>query len=49
VLALHVEVPMVMTSFPSLKVGEEYWNSVLDAWLEAVAVNIYLEVVVACI
>jgi hypothetical protein len=36
-LALQLEVPMAAASIPSLKVGEECWNSGLDARLEAVA------------
>jgi hypothetical protein len=44
VLALRVEVPMVASSIRGSKVGEECWNSGLDAWLEAVAASIHLEV-----
>jgi hypothetical protein len=39
-LALQLEVPTVVVSIPILKVGEECWNSGLDAWLEAVAASI---------
>jgi hypothetical protein len=40
-------VPTEVASIPSLWVGEECWNSSLDARLEAVAVSIQLEAVVA--
>jgi hypothetical protein len=39
-LVLQLEVPMVVTSIPGLKVGEECWNSGLDAKLEVVVSSI---------
>jgi hypothetical protein len=45
-LALQLEVPTAASSIPGQKVGEEYWNSGLDGWLEAVAASIQLEAVV---
>jgi hypothetical protein len=40
-LPLQLEVPKIaVTSVPSLKVGEEWWNSGLDGRLEAVPANI---------
>jgi hypothetical protein len=39
-LALQLEVLTVMTSIPSLKVGEECWNPGLDGRLEVIAANI---------
>jgi hypothetical protein len=44
-LALQLEVPTVMTSIPSLKVGEECWNPDLDGRLEVVAANISYHVI----
>jgi hypothetical protein len=38
-----------MISIPSLKVGEECWNSGLDGRLEVVAASIQLEAVAASI
>jgi hypothetical protein len=35
-LALQVEVPTTVASIPDLKAEEEYWNSDLNAQLEAV-------------
>jgi hypothetical protein len=46
-LALQVEVPTAVASIPGPKVGEECWNSGLDARLEMVAANIHLEAVAA--
>jgi hypothetical protein len=47
-LALQLEVPTVVAaSIPGRKVGEEYWNFVLDGQLETVAASIQLEAVVA--
>jgi hypothetical protein len=48
-LALQLEVPMAAASIPSLKVGEECWNSSLDGRLNAVVASIQLEVAVASI
>jgi hypothetical protein len=48
-LALHVDVPTAAASIPGPKVGEECWNSGLDARLEAMVANIHLEAVVASI
>jgi hypothetical protein len=48
-LALQLEVPTVVTSIPSRKVEEEYWNSGLDGMLEVVAASIHLGVVAASI
>jgi hypothetical protein len=45
-LTLQLEVPTAVSSIPGQKVGEEYWNSGLDGWLEAVAASIQLEAVV---
>jgi hypothetical protein len=44
-LALWLELPTVATSIPGPKVGEDCWNSSLDAHLEVVAASIYLEAV----
>jgi hypothetical protein len=46
-LVLQVEVPTAVASIPGPKVGEECWNSSLDARLEMVAANIHLEAVAA--
>jgi hypothetical protein len=48
-LALQLEVPMVASSIAGTKVGEECWNSCLDAQLEAVAASIHLEALAASI
>jgi hypothetical protein len=48
-LAPQVKVPMAAASIPDLKVGEECWNSDLDARLELVAASIQLEAVAASI
>jgi hypothetical protein len=48
-LALQLEVPTAVTSIPSLKVGEECWNSGLNDRLETMAACIDLEAVVASI
>jgi hypothetical protein len=45
-IALQLEVSMTAASISGPKVGEECWNSGLDARLEAVAANIHLEAVV---
>jgi hypothetical protein len=45
-IALQLEVPMTTASISGPKVGEECWNSGLDARLEAVATNILVVVVV---
>jgi hypothetical protein len=45
-LALQLEVPMVVASILGPKVGEECWNSSLDARLQAVAASIQLEAAV---
>ena len=42
-LALWLELPTVATSIPGPKVGEDCWNSSLDAHLEVVAASIQLE------
>jgi hypothetical protein len=46
-LALQVEVPTAAASIPGLKVGEECWNSSLNARLKVVVASIHLEVVAA--
>jgi hypothetical protein len=46
-LVLQLEVPTVAASVPGPKLGEECWNSGLDARLEAVAASIRLEAAVA--
>jgi hypothetical protein len=46
-LALQVEVPTAAASIPGLKVGEECWNSGLDARLKVVVASIHLEAVAA--
>jgi hypothetical protein len=46
-LALQVELPIAAANIPGSKVGEECWNSCLDARLEAVEASIQLEAVAA--
>jgi hypothetical protein len=46
-LALQVEVPMMAVSIPGQKVGEECWNSSLDARLKTMMASIQLEAVAA--
>jgi hypothetical protein len=48
-LSLQLEVPTVAASIPSLKVGEECWNSGLNARLEVVVASMHLAVVAASI
>jgi hypothetical protein len=48
-LALQLEVPMATVSIPGPKMGEECWNSGLDARLEVAVANIHLEAMVASI
>jgi hypothetical protein len=48
-LALQVDVPMATAIISDLRVGEECWNSSLNAWLEAVVASIHLEAVAASI
>jgi hypothetical protein len=44
----QLEVSMVaVASIPGQTVGEKYWNSSLDDWLEAMATSIQLEAAVA--
>jgi hypothetical protein len=39
-LALQLEVSTIAVNIPVPKVGEKWWNSSLDSWLEEVAANI---------